>query len=86
MSPLKYLLHAKSQHKNDPFLWEIKIIATKCCSECDSLHDLRMPIDEALKSNLLPYAKCTRPTGCVCCYVARAKRDNDGNLIRVNKT
>ncbi len=69
-------------HDQSDWESEVTFIATKCCPECEKNNELTMPIEEAIIKQPLPNPKCTRATGCVCCYGFRGKRDINGRLIR----
>ena len=63
---------------------EVEFIATKCCEECDKINGQIIPLEEAIKTQPLPYSKCKRKTGCICCYGFKAVRDERGRIIMKN--
>ena len=71
----------KIQEQSD---WESEVvfIANKCCPECGKNDTLSMLLREAIIKQPLPNPKCTRETGCTCCYGFRGLRDRNGRLIR----
>ena len=71
-----------NQAKNSELLLEVFLITTGCCKECDKLTGKRMPLKDAIKYKPLPYSKCIRETGCICCYGFESVRDENGRLIR----
>ena len=66
--------------KNFGFEQEVEIIGTNCCEYCSGLDGLKMSVEETIQKNLLP-GKCTRSSGCICCYAVVAKFDERGRLI-----
>jgi hypothetical protein len=64
---------------------EVFLIANKCCPECGKGDTLSMLLREAIIEQPLPNPKCTRKTGCTCCYGFRGLRDGNGRLIRKQK-
>lgn len=67
--------------------FEVRVvfIANKCCSECDKIDRMKIPLAEALKKQPLPNPNCTREKGCFCCYGFEGLRDNNGRLIIKSK-
>ena len=69
------------------------ILMTKgCCSECDKINDIIMPLDEYLTNPVLPHKKCTRHTVsnppysaafCICTLGFISLRDENGRLIKI---
>ena len=67
------------------------ILITKgCCSECDKINDLTIPLDDYIINPSLPYHKCIRHTlqnppysgtFCICTLGFTALRDENGKLI-----
>jgi len=56
-------------------------IATHCCSVCEEMDGLAIPVDQALSEQPLPNSACTRELGCICTYAIIAERDLEGNLL-----
>ena len=58
----------------------VTIANSYCCSECDKLTDIIIPLEEVIQAPLLPYHKCIKPSGCTCMYSFEAIRDEKGRI------
>ena len=58
------------------------VIIGNCCSECDAINGKYYPLKDMLQSSILPYSKCKRENGCICCYGFEAIRDENGKLLK----
>ncbi len=65
------------------------LIGTGCCTECDKINDIVIPLGEYLENPILPYNKCSRhllpnppysSTFCICTLGFIPLRDENGNL------
>ncbi|MBC7874147.1 MAG: hypothetical protein H7Y01_09140 [Ferruginibacter sp.] len=63
---------------------EVEIISAGCCDECDKIDASIVEMEAELVNQTLPQKNCIRPnTGCICCYTAKIKFDeNDDPVMR----
>lgn len=61
---------------------EAGIIGGNRCPEAEKINGKRFPLSVMLESSLLPYDKCTRDGGCICCYGFHTLRDSNDRLIQ----
>ena len=55
------LLNSSIQNARDSNLkLNVKIIGTKCCTECDEINGTIVSMEEYLNNPILPFHKCTR--------------------------
>jgi len=80
-----FLKISEINDNNAKFESELVIIGTKCCEECNKIDGIKTTIRKELANQLLPYNKCTRESGCICCYADLFKRGENGRLIRKRK-
>lgn len=50
------------------FKVQASVIANGCCSVCDTINKNIYSMEDVMKSSILPYDKCIRERGCICCY------------------
>ena len=60
---------------------QVEFIASKCCEECDKIDGTIISLEEAIRAKPLPYVKCKRKNGCICCYGFHAVRDERGRIV-----
>jgi hypothetical protein len=60
---------------------EVEILGGNRCLQSKRLNGKKYTFEAILKTNILPYAKCTRDGGCNCCYIFNPLRDITGKLI-----
>lgn len=58
----------------------IEIVSGQCCPFCDTLDGRKYEIEDYLKNEYLASPKCTRESGCNCCFSLLPKRDKNGHL------
>lgn len=85
------LLNSSIQNARDSNLkLNVKIIGTKCCTECDEINGTIVSLEEYLNNPILPYHRCTRhslpnpphsATFCICTLGFEPLRDSNGRLI-----
>ena len=59
----------------------VMIIGGQRCTAAELIDGLVVPLEDTLREQPIPYANCSRPLGCICCYGIHAERDLTGNLI-----
>lgn len=59
----------------------VTIIGGERCAAAEAVNGLAVPLEDALLSQPIPYANCSRPLGCICCYGVHGERNLDGKLI-----
>jgi hypothetical protein len=66
---MKGILHCDLQlTKLSGYNFNVKILATKCCDECDKINGQTFLLEDVIDKNILPYSKCKRKKGCFCQY------------------
>jgi hypothetical protein len=78
-----YLMRAESDASD--YVYEVHVIGTKCCENCNKIDGIVLTIEQAIEQNLLPYKECTRNGGCICLYTSIMVTGNDGRLLRKNR-
>lgn len=63
------------------FRTRVQIIAGHGCTASERVDGLSVPLEDALREQPIPYASCSRPLGCICCYGFHGERDVDDRLI-----
>ena len=58
----------------------VEILSDKCCSECEKINGVTIPLETAVLLEPLPFHRCTREYGCNCCYLFHPIRDKEGEL------
>ena len=61
---------------------DVVIISGNRCQEMLEIKGKTFPLEDMLKCSILPYYKCKRIGGCICCYAFQSLRDKNGRLIR----
>jgi hypothetical protein len=59
----------------------VQVIAGPGCTAATQADGFVVPIEDALQEQPIPYANCSRPLGCICCYGFQAERDLNDQII-----
>jgi|GEM_PF-2841549 len=59
----------------------VTIIGGTQCAAAEAIDGKATPLEEALVNQPIPYANCSRPHGCICCYGVHGVRDLNGRLV-----
>lgn len=57
------------------------VIGAPECEALQEIKDIKLPIGEMVKKDIIPYNKCTRERGCVCFYSCLGRKDSQGRYI-----
>jgi hypothetical protein len=64
-----------------PFKFDIQIESRDCCKYCSTRHKKTYTLAKVFENKYLPFTKCTRQEGCICCYKVIPLYDENGKLI-----
>lgn len=59
----------------------VTIIGGERCAAAEVVNGLAVSLENALLEQPIPYANCSRPLGCICCYGVHWERNLNGKLI-----
>jgi hypothetical protein len=60
----------------------VTVIGGNRCTAAEAFNGMATPLDEALVNQPIPYADCSRPHGCICCYGVHGVRDLNDKLVK----
>ena len=64
-----------------PYKTYVMIISDERCPEGCAVNGVSIPLEDALRNQPIPYEKCSRPQGCICCYGIHGERGEEGRLL-----